>query len=181
MTGTAKEDKGKVLISHEEILEKAEELGARITEDFSGQQVLLVGILKGSVPWMADLMKCIDLDVRLDFMICSSYGSSTESSGDVKIRKDLDTDVAGKNVIIVEDIIDTGITLYKLVPILRERGAADVRICSLLSKPARRVVDLEADYLGFEVPDRFIVGYGLDFDQKYRQLPYISCLDDTED
>ena len=139
--------------------------------------MLVVGILKGAVLWLADVVKNIDNEnLGIDFMVVSSYGSSTKSSGVVKIVKDLDSDIAGKIVIIVEDIVDSGITLSYLKRYLSGRNAKAVKICTLLDKPEGRKVELEADYIGFTVPDRFIVGYGLDFDQKYRQLPYISFL-----
>ncbi len=176
----AKESKvvGKVLITHEEILAKAKEIGEQITKDFAGEPLLLVGILRGSVPWMADLMKCIDLeDFAIDFIACSSYGAQTKTSGTVKIMKDIEEDVMGKNVIIVEDIIDSGITLNYLNGYLKNGGAKSIRICALLDKPTGRQVDVKGDYVGFTVGDVFIVGYGLDYNQKYRQLPYISCLD----
>lgn len=166
-----------IIITQEEILAKAKEIGAQITKDFEGQPVLLVGILKGSVPWMADLMKTIDLDVTIDFMACSSYGAEKFSSGQVKIVKDVDEDVDGRNVIIVEDIVDSGTTLKYLKGYFANRGAKSIKVCSLLNKPSGRKVDIEADYVGFDVEDRFIVGYGLDYNQRYRQLPFISCLD----
>ena len=169
---------GKVLISQEEIQAKAKEIGAKITEDYKDGDLLLVGILRGSVPWMADLMKCIDLeDMTIDFMACSSYGASTKTSGTVKIVKDIEEDVMNKDVLIVEDIIDSGITLNYLKGYLKNRGARSIKICALLDKPAGRQTDIQGDYVGFTVGDVFIVGYGLDYDQKYRQLPYISCLD----
>lgn len=171
---------GKVLISQEQIQAKADEIGKQITEDYSklDEPLLLVGILRGSVPWMADLMKRIDIeDMTIDFMACSSYGASTKTSGTVKIMKDIEEDVMGKNVLIVEDIIDSGITLNYLKGYLKNRGAASVKICALLDKPTGRQTDVQVDYVGFTVGDVFIVGYGLDYNQKYRQLPYISCLD----
>lgn len=167
-----------ILITHEQILARAKELGAEITADFQGEEVLLVGILRGSVPWMADIMKEVKLDgVTIDFMACSSYGAAKKSSGTVKIVKDIEEDVTDKNIIIVEDIIDSGITLNYLKGYFKNRGAKTISICSLLDKPTGRRVDIEGDYVGFTVEDRFIVGYGLDYNQKYRQLPYISCLD----
>ncbi len=165
-----------VLISREELAQKVRELGARITEDYKGQEVLLVGILRGSVPFMADLMREIDLDMTIDFMSVSSYGSSTKSSGVVRIIKDLETSIEGKNVIIVEDIIDSGLTLDYLKSHLSGRHPKSLKICAILDKPSRRKVDLKGDYIGFEVEDKFIVGYGLDLDQKYRNLPYISWI-----
>ncbi|MGI6722614.1 MAG: hypoxanthine phosphoribosyltransferase [Anaerovoracaceae bacterium] len=167
---------GVVMITQEEILKRAAEIGRQITEDYKGEGVLLIGILKGAVMWMTDLMKNIDLDVEIDFMACSSYGASTKSSGIVKINKDLDSDIEGKNVIIVEDIVDSGTTLAYLKKYLSNRSPKSIAICALLDKPQGRKVELEADYKGFDVDDRFIIGYGLDFNQKYRQLPYISYL-----
>lgn len=171
------DQKMEILITHEEILAKAKEIGAQITEDFKGEEIVLIGILRGSVPWMADVMKTIDLDMTMDYMACSSYGSEKFSSGQVKIVKDIDEDVSGKNVIIVEDIVDSGTTLLYLKEYFANRHAKSVKVCSLLNKPSGRKVDIEPDYCAFDVEDRFIVGYGLDFNQRYRQLPYISCLD----
>ena len=167
---------GEIMITEEQIRAKAQEIGARITKDYEGEKVLLVGILRGAVPWMVDLMKCIDLDVQIDFMACSSYGAATKTSGVVKINKDLDSDIKEKNVIIVEDIVDSGITLQYLKGYLENRGPKSVKLCSLLDKPTGRKVDMDPDYFGFTVGDQFIVGYGLDYDQSYRQLPYITCL-----
>ena len=168
---------GEVMITEEQIRARAAEIGKEISEEFAGEEMLVVGILKGAVLWLADVVKNIDNDnLGIDFMVVSSYGSSTKSSGVVKIVKDLDSDIAGKIVIIVEDIVDSGITLSYLKRYLSGRNAKAVKICTLLDKPEGRKVELEADYIGFTVPDRFIVGYGLDFDQKYRQLPYISFL-----
>ena len=165
-----------ILISREELAAKVKELAARITKDYEGQEILLVGILRGSVPFMADLMREIDLDLTIDFMSVSSYGSSTKSSGVVRIMKDLDTPIEGKNVIIVEDIIDTGLTLDYLKRYLTGKQPKSLKICAILDKPSRRKVDIKGDYIGFEVEDRFIVGYGLDLDQRYRNLPYISWI-----
>ena len=165
-----------VLISDEEIKERVREIGKQISEEYKGQSILLVGILKGSVPFMSDLMRAIDGDVEIDFMSVSSYGSSTQTSGVVRILKDLDSDIKGKNIIVVEDIVDTGLTLSYLKSHLQGRDPASVRICTFLDKPARRVVEITPDYVGFRIDDLFIVGYGLDYDQKYRQLPYISWL-----
>lgn len=165
-----------ILITKEQLEEKVSELGAQISKDYAGKPMLLVGILKGSVPFMADLMRHIDGDVEIDFMAVSSYGGSTSSSGVVRIIKDLDHDIAGKNVIIVEDIVDSGLTLSYLKAHLLGRNPASLKICTILDKPARRQVDFAPDYCGFQVEDKFIVGYGLDYDQKYRQLPYISWI-----
>ena len=167
---------GEVMITEEEILRRAREIGQQITEEYAGERIVLIGILRGAVVWMADLMKRIDLDVEIDFMACSSYGASTRSSGVVKINKNLDSDIEGRHVIIVEDVVDSGITLKYLKQYLANRHPKSVRICALLDKPSGRKTDLNADYVGFTVDDLFIVGYGLDFNQKYRQLPYITCL-----
>lgn len=167
-------DVSEVLISEEELRKKVKELGKRITHDYAGKDLMLIGILKGSVPFMADIMREIKLPLEIDFMSVSSYGGATNTSGVVRILKDLDSDVRGKDILIIEDIIDTGLTLSYLKDYLTQRRPASLRICSLLDKPARRKVDLKCDYVGFEVGDKFIVGYGLDVDQKYRNLPYIS-------
>ena len=171
-----KEKTQEILISREELAARVKELAAMITKDYEGQEILLVGILRGSVPFMADLMREIDLDISIDFMSVSSYGSSTKSSGVVRIMKDLDTPIEGKNVIIVEDIIDTGLTLDYLKHYLAGKQPKSLRICAILDKPSRRKVDIKGDYVGFEVEDKFIVGYGLDLNQKYRNLPYISWI-----
>ena len=176
MAAKKKYDFTEVLISREQLADKVAELGARISEDYKGEELFLIGILKGSVPFMADLMRAITLDVEMDFMSVSSYGSGTKTSGVVRILKDLDSDIAGKNVLIVEDIIDSGLTLAYLKEYLAKRNPKSIRIVTMLSKPARRKADIEADYTGFVVDDKFIVGYGLDIDQKYRNLPYISWI-----
>ncbi len=165
-----------VLISKEQLEKRVSELGAQISKDYEGKTILLIGILKGSVPFMADLMRHIDGDVEIDFMSVSSYGSSTKSSGVVRIIKDLDKSIEGKDVIIVEDIVDSGLTLAYLKSHLLSRNPASLRVCTMLDKPARRKVEFMPDYCGFEIEDKFIVGYGLDFDQKYRNLPYISWI-----
>ncbi|MCR5034006.1 MAG: hypoxanthine phosphoribosyltransferase [Clostridia bacterium] len=172
-----KEAIGTVLITEEQIREKAAEIGKQISEDYAGKEIILVGILRGAVPWMAEIMKRITLDMTIDFMAVSSYGAATKSSGVVKINKDLETDIEGKDLIIVEDIVDSGVTLNYLEGYLKSRGAASVKLCSLLDKPEGRRVDIKADYVGFTVDDRFIVGYGLDYAQKYRNLPYITWLE----
>lgn len=169
---------GTVMITQEQIFKRAEEIGADITKEFQGEEVLVVGILKGAVLWMADVVKNIKLDCSIDFMACSSYGNATKSSGVVRILKDLDTSIEGRNVIIVEDIVDSGTTLNYLKHNLEGRGAKVIKICSLLDKPSGRRTDLKADYVGFTVEDKFIIGYGLDYDQKYRNLPYISFLEE---
>ena len=168
---------GNVMITQEQISKRAAEIAREIEKDFCGQQIVLVGIMRGAVMWMVD-MKNVDLDMVIDFMSVSSYGSSTKSSGIVKINKDLDTDIEGKNVIIIEDIVDSGTTLNYLKGYFENRDAKTVKICTLLDKPEGRRVEIDVDYIGFTVDDRFIVGYGLDYDQKYRNLPYISYLEE---
>ena len=166
-----------ILVSEEQLREKVAELGARISRDYEGRDLLMVSILKGGAVFMADLMRAVTIPCAIDFMVVSSYGGANmESTGLVKIVKDLDADLSGKDVLIVEDILDTGITLSNLLPMLRLRNPRSVKLCTILSKPSRRKVDLEPDYLGFEVPDAFIVGYGLDYDEKYRNLPYVGVL-----
>ncbi len=168
---------GKILYTEADILKRAEEIGKQISEDFAGEKVVLLGTLKGAIMWMADVMKRIDLDTEIDFISASSYGSGTTSSGVVKIKKDIELDIYNKNVIIIEDIVDTGTTLKFLKEYLKDRNPKCVKICTLLDKPAGRKVDIEAEYVGFTVDDLFIIGYGLDYDQKYRDLPYISYLE----
>lgn len=169
-------DVKKVLISESEILKKCSELGAKITKDYEGKDLLLVGLLRGSIPFIGDLMKHINLPLEVDYMDVSSYHGTTQSSGQVKIIKDLDTPVKGLNILIVEDIIDTGRTLKTVVELFKHRGANDVKIVSLLDKPEGRVVTIEGDYIGFEIPKEFVIGYGLDYNEKYRNLPYIGVL-----
>ena len=169
-------DVKEVLIPSSEIGEKVREIGARISEDYRGERPLLVGILRGAVVVMSDLMRNIDLPCELDFMDISSYGTGTSSSGVVRILKDLEEDITGRHVLIVEDIIDTGLTLSYLRRSLLARKPASFEICSLLSKPSRRRVELDVKYLGFEVPDEFVVGYGLDYAGAYRNLPDICIL-----
>ena len=169
-------DVKEVLISSAEIDAKVREIGARITEDYSGEKPLLIGILRGAVVIMSDLMRSIDLRCELDFMDISSYGSGSSSSGVVRILKDLEEDITDRHVLIVEDIIDTGLTLSYLMRSLQARKPASLEICALLSKPSRRRADLDVRYLGFEVPDEFVVGYGLDYAGAYRNLPDICVL-----
>ena len=165
-----------LLLSEEQIQKRVAELGRQITEDYKGKEIVLVGVLKGAIVFFTDLARYIEGDVKMDFISCSSYGSSTVSSGVVRILKDLDRPVEGKHVIVVEDIVDTGTTLSYLLENLQSRKAASVRLCSLLNKPDRRKVDVYVDYEGFVIPDEFVIGYGLDYDEKYRQLPYIGIL-----
>ena len=167
----------KVLISEEQIIARAKELGAEITEDYKDGSPLMVALLRGSVPFLAELIKHIDLDIQYDFMDVTSY-EGTESVGDIKILKDLDTSIRGLDILVVEDIVDTGRTLSAVVKTLYNKGANSVKIVTLLDKPSRRVKDIKADYIGFEVENEFVVGYGMDFNQKYRCLPYIGVLKD---
>ena len=169
-------DIAKVLISEEQLQAKVAELGAQISRDYEGKDLLLVSILKGSVVFMADLMRAITIPARIDFMAVSSYGSGTKSSGVVKITKDLDINLEGYDLLIIEDILDSGKTLYYISQVLKTRNPASSKICTLLDKPERREADIKADYYGTFVPDEFVVGYGLDFAEKYRNLPYIGVL-----
>jgi len=168
---------GTVLFTEEQIRRRAAELGRQIAEDYKGEPLYLIGTLRGAVVWMADMMKAIPNDQEIDFMMASSYGSGTTSSGVVKIKKDLEGDIYGKHVLIIEDIVDTGTTLSHLKKYLADRNPKSIKICTLLDKPSRRTADIQADYIGFEIDNLFVVGYGLDYDQKYRNLPYISFLE----
>lgn len=165
------------LISEEEVEAKIAELGAQISRDYEGESVFLLCILKGGVFFTTELAKRITVPVSLDFMSVSSYGAETESSGVVRIIKDLDTPIDGKNVLVVEDIIDTGRTLAYLLENLKRRNPKSLKLCALLDKPERRVSDVAVDYRGFQIPDEFVVGYGMDYDQKYRNLPYIGVVE----
>ena len=166
----------RILISQEEIQVRCKELGKELTEIYQNTNPLVVGVLKGAVPFMADIVRSIDTYLELDFMDVSSYGNATVSSGEVKIVKDLDTNVEGRDLLIVEDIIDSGRTLAYLVDLFKYRKAKSVKIVTLLDKPEGRVVNIEADYVGFNVPNEFVVGYGLDYAEAYRNLPYIGVL-----
>lgn len=166
-----------VLITEEEIDKRVRELAAQISKDYEGRKIRMVGILKGASFFMCELAKRITVPVSIDFMQVSSYGGATESTGTVRIRKDLDESIEGLDVIIVEDIVDSGRTLAFLGDFLKSKGAKSIRYCTLLDKPERRVVDLKADYAGFEIPDQFVVGYGMDYDQEYRNLPYIGVVE----
>ena len=170
------EDIEEILLSSEIIQAKIVELGQRITADYRGKNLLLLGTLKGAVPFIADLARAIDLPLEIDYMAVSSYGNSTESSGVVRILKDLEGPVQHKNVLIVEDIVDSGQTLHYLMDVLRQRRPMSLRVCTLLDKGRERVKPVELDYTGFQIPDRFVVGYGLDYAQRYRNLPYIGIL-----
>ena len=166
-----------VLVTEEQLKAKVAELGARISRDYEGKNLVLVSILKGAVVFMADLMRAVTIPCSIDFMVVSSYGgTNTQTTGLVKIVKDLDADLTGRDVLIVEDILDTGVTLSNLVPMLKMRNPSSVKICAILDKPTRRKADIQPDYEGFQVPDEFVVGYGLDYDEKYRNLPYVGVL-----
>jgi hypoxanthine phosphoribosyltransferase len=164
------------LLTTEEIQNRVTELGKRISSDYGGRNLLMVSILKGSVVFMADLMRAVTIPVRIDFMSVSSYGSGVKTSGVVKIMKDLDIPLAGYDVLVVEDILDSGLTLKYIIDMLKSRNPRSVSICTLLDKPERRKVEIKPDYLGFTIPDKFVVGYGLDYAEKYRNLPFIGVL-----
>lgn len=165
-----------VMYTEEEVNRRICELGQQISADYAGKSIHLICVLKGGVYFMTELAKRITVPVSMDFMCVSSYGSETKSSGNLIMKKDLDEPVEGKDVLVVEDIIDSGRTLSNLLELLKERKAASLRLCTLLNKPDRRVVDVEIDYNGFTIPDEFVVGYGLDYDQRYRNLPYIGIV-----
>jgi hypoxanthine phosphoribosyltransferase len=170
-------DVAEVLLTEEQIAAKVAELGQRISDDYAGRELTLVSVLKGSLPFMADLMRRITLPLRIDLMEVSSYGgTSTESSGLVRILKDLSAPIDGRDVLLVEDIIDTGLTLNYLIRYLKGKNPKSIKVCSLLDKPARRLVDIPLDYVGFEIPDAFVVGYGLDFGEVYRNLRFVGIL-----
>ncbi|MFD2923471.1 hypoxanthine phosphoribosyltransferase [Halobacillus naozhouensis] len=166
----------KILISEEEIQEKCKEMGAQLTEEYNGRFPLAIGVLKGAMPFMGDLLKRIETHLEMDFMDVSSYNGGMRSSGEVKIVKDLDTQVEGRDLLIIEDIIDSGLTLSYLVDLFKYRKAKSIKIVTLLDKPTGRTSHIKADTIGFEVPDEFVVGYGLDYNEKYRNLPYIGVL-----
>ncbi|MGF7185652.1 hypoxanthine phosphoribosyltransferase [Desulfitispora alkaliphila] len=170
-----------VLISEEEIREKTKELGQQISKDYEGKDILLLCILKGGIMFMTELSKHIDVPVEFDFMVVSSYGNELKSSGEVKIIKDLDQSIKDKHVLIVEDIIDTGLTLNYLCDYLKGRGPASIKICTLLDKPEGRENPIEVDYIGYSIPNKFVVGYGLDFEEYYRNVPYIFVPNPEED
>ncbi len=176
MSNNMMDDVEKILFSETELAARIKELGQTITADYAGKEILMIGILRGAVIFMSDLARAIDLPVAIDFMAVSSYGASTTSSGVVRILKDLDEDVENKHVLIVEDIIDSGLTLNYLMDNLWSRKPASIKICTLLNKPERRKVEVPIAYNGFTIPDHFVVGYGLDFAEKYRNLPFIGVL-----
>jgi hypoxanthine phosphoribosyltransferase len=173
---TRDESIGEILVQPDELSHRVRELGAQISGDYAGRDLLLIGVLKGAVFFLADLMRHIDVPCEVDFMAVSSYGSSTDTSGVVRILKDLDAPLEGRHVLIVEDIVDSGLTLQYLMRTLETRGPASLEVCALLTKPERRLVEMPARYVGFEIPDKFAIGYGLDYAERYRNLPYVATL-----
>ena len=171
---------GTVLFTQEDITRRAKEIGKQIDKDYEGEEVIFLGTLKGSVPWLVDIMKHTTVDSMVDFISASSYGSATTSSGVVKIKYEPEINMYNKHVLVIEDIVDTGTTLKYLMAKLAERGPKSVKVCTMLNKESRRTNDLHADYVGFEVDDLFVIGYGLDYDQRYRGLPYVSYLDESD-
>ena len=171
-----RDDIAEILVTEEQINDAIAKLGRTLAEDYRGKELLLVGVLRGAIMFIVDLARAIDLPLTIDFMAVASYGASTQTSGIVRILKDLDSSIEGKHVLVVEDIIDSGLTLTYILETLRTRNPASVRVCALLSKPERRQVDVPIDYLCFQIPDAFVVGYGLDYDQIYRNLPFIGVL-----
>jgi hypoxanthine phosphoribosyltransferase len=171
---------GEILVQPDDLRRKVADLGRQISADYEGKDLLLVGVLKGAVFFLSDLMREISVPCEVDFMAVASYGSATDSSGVVRIIKDLDDSIEGRNVLIVEDIVDSGLTLQYLLRNLRARGPATVEVCALLTKPERRKIDLHARYVGFEIPNRFAIGYGLDHGERYRNLPFVAALQQNE-
>jgi hypoxanthine phosphoribosyltransferase len=171
---------GEILVQPDDLRRKVADLGRQISEDYEGRDLLLVGVLKGAVFFLSDLMREITVPCEVDFMAVASYGSATDSSGVVRILKDLDASIEGRHVLIVEDIVDSGLTLQYLLRNLQGRGPASVEVCALLTKPDRRKIELEARYVGFEIPDRFAIGYGLDHGERFRNLPYVAALQQIE-
>lgn len=169
-------DVEKILVSEEQIRETVKKIADKINNDLAGEPLLVIVILKGSTPFAMDLIKKLEMPVELDFMQVSSYGKSTASDGFINVKRDIEQDISGKNILIVEDIIDSGNTLFKLKTLFESRNAKSVRICTMLDKPSRRVVDVKVDYSGIEIPDEFAIGYGLDYAEQYRNLPYIGVL-----
>jgi len=170
------QDLASVMFDEKTLKDKCQELGQQLAKDYAGKDLLVVGILKGSVMFFADLVRDIDIPLNIDFMVASSYGNGTETSGKVNIKKDLSVDIKGRHVLLVEDIIDSGVTMSQLMEVLKQREPASLKLCALLSKPSRRQVDVNIDYCGFEIPDEFVVGYGLDYAENYRNLPLIGVL-----
>lgn len=176
MNYSIEQDVDKILVSKEELARRVEELGEQITKDYEGEPLMLVGILKGANIFMADLARAIHSRIQMEFMVVSSYGNEAQSSGTINIIKDISQDIEGKNILLVEDIIDTGLTLKSLKEYLKNRKAKSVKICTLLDKPERRKANVHVDYIGYEVPNEFIIGYGIDYAEYYRNLPYIASL-----
>jgi hypoxanthine phosphoribosyltransferase len=176
MNVSIEKDIAEILIGTEELQAKVAELGRQISEDYRGRTPLLICLLRGAVVFLSDLIRAVDIPLEMDFMAISSYGDSTESSGVVRLMMDLKSNITGRSVLIVEDIVDTGRTLAYILDNLQTRRPADIKVCALLSKPSRREVQIELDYLGFEIPDKFVVGYGLDYAEVYRNLPFIGVL-----
>jgi hypoxanthine phosphoribosyltransferase len=170
---------GEILVQPDELKQRVRSLGEAVSAEYAERDLLLIGVLKGAVFFLADLMRHIDIPCEVDFMAVSSYGSATDSSGVVRILKDLDTPIEGRHVLIVEDIVDSGLTLQYLMRNLGARNPATLDVCALLTKPDRRKVELPIRFVGFEIPDRFAIGYGLDFDERYRNLPYVAALEDA--
>jgi hypoxanthine phosphoribosyltransferase len=173
----AEPEVGEILVSAEELQRRVIELGAEISRDYEGRSLMLIGVLKGAVFFLSDLMRYIDVPVEVDFMAVASYGSATDSSGVVRILKDLDVAIEGRDVLIVEDIVDSGLTLQYLIRNLGSRNPRSLEVCALLCKPDRRKVDLPTRYVGFQIPNRFVVGYGLDYDERHRNLPYVAVFE----
>jgi hypoxanthine phosphoribosyltransferase len=171
---------GKILVQQDELSHRVRELGEQISRDYAGRDLFLVGVLKGAIFFLADLMRHIELDCELDFMAVASYGSTTDSSGVVRILKDLDAPIQGRDVLIVEDIVDSGLTLQYLKRTLKARDPGSLEVCALLTKPARRKADVVIRYQGFEIPNQFVIGYGLDHNERYRNLPYVAVLQEGE-
>jgi hypoxanthine phosphoribosyltransferase len=169
---------GEILVQADDLQHRVRELAAEVSRDYEGRDLLLIGVLKGAVLFLSDLMRHLDVPCEVDFMAVASYGSSTDSSGVVRILKDLDAPIEGRDVLIVEDIVDSGLTLQYLLRTLEARNPASLEVCALLTKPERRKVDTTARYIGFEIPDRFAIGYGLDYAERYRNLPYVAALSD---
>ena len=170
---------GEILVQQDDLAHRVKVLAEQISRDYQGRSLLLIGVLKGAMFFLSDLMRQLDVECEVDFMAVASYGSSTSSSGVVRILKDLDGSIEGRDVLIVEDIVDSGLTLSYLLRTLKARDPASVEVCALLTKPERRKVDLPIEYVGFEIPNRFVVGYGLDYAERYRNLPYVAVLDEA--
>jgi hypoxanthine phosphoribosyltransferase len=179
-TSTKFSEISKVILTEQQIQNRIQELGARISADYKGKDLLTIAVLRGAVIFHADLIRCLTIDVTVDFLSVSSYHSSTVSSGEVRVLKNVEQNLEGKNILLVEDIIDTGLTLRYLLNEIAQYNPASLKVCSLLSKPQRRKIDVPVDYLGFEIPDRFVVGFGMDLAEKYRNLPFIGILTDYD-